>query len=222
MKYRIIAAIAATVAVAALGAAVARGATSSAQAFLGTISCTSDSVSFVSGGAFEGVLDESGGLHCRAAAKNLDTAAQLCVDGTTFLYALADQNDPSVGDLVSYLIENYEAEAAVGACSSGGGGTGKPGAAPAPPVSYFLCYSAYQTTPGVWPKDVALQLLTQGYWLAYAVSGNVPGGTNLGGFHLVCNLASTQAVDGDFVGGDGTVLGSSYDGVQGLYPQIGG
>jgi hypothetical protein len=215
MKYRIIAAVAAAVAVAALGAAAAHASTS-AQNYLAGISCTNNGVTFVSSGGFE-----NGKKRCGNAAGNLGTAAQLCVDGTTFLYALADPNDPGVSDLVSYLIDTFEASASVGACSSGNG-PANPGAAPAPPPSYFLCYSAYQTTPGVWPKDIALQLLQQGYWLAYAVSGNTAGGTNLGGFHLVCNLASTQAVDGQFVGGDGTVLGSVYSGVQGLYPQIGG
>jgi hypothetical protein len=90
-----------------------------------------------------------------------------------------------------------------------------------PPVNIFLCYSVFQTEPGVWPKPQALALLAQGYWLAYAVPGNVPGGTNIGGFHLVCNLAAGQAVGDSFVGGDGTVLGPAYAGDAGLYPKIG-
>jgi len=218
MKYRIIAALAAAVAVAALGTAAAWGATTAAQDYLAGISCTNDTGTFVSAGGFE-----NGHKKCGDVFTNSGSAEALCVDGTTFLYVKPHVTDPPLSDLISFLTSEFEGTtASSGACSSNGGGPAKPGVAPAPPVSYFLCYSAYQTTPGVWPKDVALQLLTQGYWLAYAVPGTVAGGTNLGGYHLVCNLASTQAVDGQFVGGDGTVLGSSYSGVQGLYPQIGG
>lgn len=92
-----------------------------------------------------------------------------------------------------------------------------------PPPGIFLCYSVDQTQPGVWPKDVAEVLLTQGYWLPYAVSGNQSGGTNLGSYNLVCNIAATQSVSDSYVGGDGTVLGPDYAGATvALYPKVGG
>ena len=55
----------------------------------------------------------------------------------------------------------------------------------------FLCYSKSQTIPGVWPQDQAADLLAAGYWYPSAVAGNVPGGPNLGDYHLVCNATGT-------------------------------
>src|SRR5574340_1603900 len=67
-----------------------------------------------------------------------------------------------------------------------------PGAAVAPAApedSTFLCYSAYQVDPGVWPVSQAQILYTTfGYWQPFAVKGNVTGGTNVGAYHLTCNL----------------------------------
>lgn len=85
----------------------------------------------------------------------------------------------------------------------------------------FLCYSAYQLTPGVWPSAQAKALVDEGYWLAYAVSGNMPGGVNVGDHHLTCNLAAAQSVTGTLIGGDGTVVGSDYSDVFGFYPVVG-
>ena len=99
----------------------------------------------------------------------------------------------------------------------------KPGAAVVQENGVFLCYSAYQDQPGVWPASEAKALLEKGYWYPYAVSGKVDGGTNVGDYHLTCNIAATQSVSKtSFVGGDGTVLGSAYAGVLGVYPMIGG
>src|SRR5579884_734856 len=116
MKYRIIAALAAAVAVAALGVAAAHAAATPAQNFLGGGPCMKREVTFVSGGWFEDVKNgvESPGTHCRAA--NISTAVAFCVDGTTFQYALVDTNDPSASDLVSYLLTHFETVASVGAC----------------------------------------------------------------------------------------------------------
>jgi hypothetical protein len=97
-----------------------------------------------------------------------------------------------------------------------------PSSGPPPkPVGIFLCYSTFQTDPGVWPAPEAAELLTEGYWLPYAVPGNVTGGTNMGDFHLICNLASSQSVGDSFIGQDGTVFGPAYTGVSGLYPKVG-
>lgn len=71
------------------------------------------------------------------------------------------------------------------------------GAAVAPRAenSTFLCYSSYQVEPGVWPVSQAATLYsTFGYWQPFAVMGNVTGGTNVGAYHLVCNLAPGSAI----------------------------
>jgi hypothetical protein len=94
-------------------------------------------------------------------------------------------------------------------------------AVPRPDDGIFLCYSAFQDQPGVWPEAQAKTLLTQGYWYPYAVPDKVTGGTNIGGYHLTCNVAATQSVSGKVMGGDGTVLGSAYSGLFGYYPVVG-
>ncbi len=75
--------------------------------------------------------------------------------------------------------------------------------------SVFLCYSTYQVDPGVWKLSQAETLFKAGYWQPYAVAGNVVGGTNVGAYHLVCNLATGQSVPAvhGYVGGGGTVVG---------------
>jgi len=104
-----------------------------------------------------------------------------------------------------------------GACSS----------VPPPQVNNaFLCYSTNQVTPGVWPMDVAQALLKQGgYWSPYAVPGTVAGGTNIGGYHLVCNLGSGQSAGDSTLGGAGETdgPGSKQDvtNVAGHYPILG-
>jgi hypothetical protein len=117
--------------------------------------------------------------------------------------ALGESSDASPGPCVPWSVG-----------TAGGGST---------PVenNVFLCYSAYQTDPAVYSSSQAAQLLKQGYWAPYAVPNKVVGGTNVGGFHLVCNIAASQAVSGDLVGDDGTVFGSAFQGVPGLYPRVG-
>ena len=94
-------------------------------------------------------------------------------------------------------------------------------------TNVFLCYSTYQVDPGVWPLDVAKTLLTLGYWQPYAVLGNVPGGTNVGAYHLVCNLATGQSVGpkSGYVGDGGTSYGSDLASTAatelGFYPVAG-
>jgi len=101
-----------------------------------------------------------------------------------------------------------------------------PGTPPAPrgEDGIFLCYSAFQVDPGVWPLSQAKTLLTQGYWLPFALAGNVVGGTNLGSHHLVCNVAAGQAAGLHFVDDGGYVTGvASHDalvGILGYYPLI--
>jgi len=99
----------------------------------------------------------------------------------------------------------------------------------APPASrennVFLCYSTYQTDPGVFGMRAATALLAQGYWSPYAVQGIVAGGTNIGGYHLVCNLAAGQAAGDSTLGGAGEVYGAGskpdVQGVPGHYPVLG-
>ncbi|HZQ88944.1 MAG TPA: hypothetical protein VFA42_02960 [Gaiellaceae bacterium] len=109
--------------------------------------------------------------------------------------------------------------------SAGGGPVITTGpTAPPPPSNVFLCYSASQTDPGVWPASMAASLMAQGYWSPYAVKGNVTGGTNVGSYHLVCNLAAGQAAGQQFAGGDGFVSGAdafkALTGAPGWYPVV--
>lgn len=96
---------------------------------------------------------------------------------------------------------------------------------PAGQVSVFLCYSKWQVEPGVWSYDMAHDLFTNdGYWLPFAVAGNVPFGTNIGGYHLVCNVAATQSVSSSLLGaGVSVYAGGETGGVFGpFYPVAGG
>lgn len=111
-----------------------------------------------------------------------------------------------------------------GGDDNGGGNTAgtTPGQAPRPEGNVFLCYSSFGNVPGVWPIQEAKALIADGsYWLAYAVAGNVDGGTNIGGYHLVCNLGGTQSVTPGVVGGAGEVLGGGNNGNIGFYPILG-
>jgi hypothetical protein len=71
----------------------------------------------------------------------------------------------------------------------------------------FLCYSKFQTVPGIWTQEAATDLLAEGYWLPVAVAGNVDGGPNLGAYHLVCN--ATGAATGKVVNENGETLDGS-------------
>lgn len=91
---------------------------------------------------------------------------------------------------------------------------------PPPENLVFLCYSKFQVDPGAWPVSQAESLMGSGYWEPAAVSGTVTGGTNIGGFHLVCNPAASAAPDGSYVGGDGTIV-QGPDWGAGYYPRLG-
>jgi hypothetical protein len=91
----------------------------------------------------------------------------------------------------------------------------------------FLCYSTFSNVPAVFPAPVAAALLKGGgYWTPYAVPGTADGGTNIGAYHLVCNLASGQAAGSNTLGGAGEVDGANTKpnttNVPGYYPIIGG
>jgi hypothetical protein len=116
-----------------------------------------------------------------------------------------------------------DAQAAAFDCSAGG----PPAVAPNPPNNIFLCYSTDQVTPSVWPIGQAAALLAGGgYWQPYAVKGNVAGGTNVGDYHLVCNIATGQAVGNQFVDDGGGASNASdhsvFAGVLGQYPLASG
>ncbi len=81
----------------------------------------------------------------------------------------------------------------------------------------FLCYSKSQVIPGVWPTDVAKTLIAAGYWEAYAVPGNVVGGTNIGSFNLVCNPSAAQATTN---GGYVEARGNAWEVVPNVPPEI--
>ena len=85
------------------------------------------------------------------------------------------------------------------------------------PDAVFLCYSKFQVDPGVWAPDIARKLLAAGYYLPTAVKGNVAGGTNIGGYHLVCNAPA--ATTGEVVNENGMVFPGAFAGdTLGYYP----
>jgi len=91
----------------------------------------------------------------------------------------------------------------------------------------FLCYSKFNDEPGVWPVEQAQELMDEGYWSPAAMDGTVDGGTNIGGYHLVCNpppingkLGVTSSADLN-VGEAGEVVGAAADGQPGYYPYAG-
>lgn len=139
---------------------------------------------------------------------------KLCIVGKTYLYA----DDDPAAEFIAFLQEQGYS-ASEGACAS---------ETPPPPNNVFLCYSSTQTDPGVWTVDQAPALMAAGYWSPYAIKGNVAGGTNVGGYHLVCNLVSGQAVtQGAAVTTDGSAAGAEAEatnavqGVPGWYPVAG-
>jgi hypothetical protein len=118
-------------------------------------------------------------------------------DGHHLQYTL---HDPWTFEGPVYHVTFYKVTA--GAC-------GAAATSPAPPeVNVFLCYSAFQGDPGVWPVGEAAALLKSGYWSPYAVPNTVAGGTNIGGYHLVCNVATGQSAGTSVLGGAGEVYGS--------------
>jgi len=77
---------------------------------------------------------------------------------------------------------------------SGGGGDPTPPPVIQPtieaPSNTFLCYSVFEVDPAVYTVDWAWHWLTSAsdhYFTPSAVMGNVPYGTNVGGYHLICN-----------------------------------
>jgi len=104
---------------------------------------------------------------------------------------------------------------------NGGGGDGTP-----PPVVIqptieapshtFLCYSTFEVDPAVYTFDLAWRLLTSPsdhYFTPYAVEGNVQYGTNVGGYHLICNaglLPHTPGTLGMYTDSDGQVFDQAW------------
>lgn len=77
--------------------------------------------------------------------------------------------------------------------------------------SVFACYSRFgvETLPAV----VARDRLDDGWWSPVALLGDVAGGDNLGGFHLVCNPSPIRHATGRGVDGSG----DTYTAATGLY-----
>jgi hypothetical protein len=127
---------------------------------------------------------------------------------------------PSAGTPLDTISEG-DAQFDISATLSGSG-AGPAKAAPIPEVNeLFLCYSKFQTDPGVWDTDTAAKLLVAGYWIPYGLAGNVDGGTNVGDYHLVCNLTGGQKTTGGFVDDGGGTWSADYASMPGLYPLAG-
>jgi hypothetical protein len=113
----------------------------------------------------------------------------------------------------------YLLGATVAALTLGAAAAGATNAPVAAESSSFLCYSAYQVEPGVWPVSQAETLYsTFGYWQPFALKGNVTGGTNLGAYHLTCNLAPGSVL----ARATATSSGTLGDGIQHEYVGSGG
>jgi hypothetical protein len=74
----------------------------------------------------------------------------------------------------------------------------------------YLCYSKFETDPGLWPiakemprvNDDAADVLAAGYWSPYAET-SIPTGTMAGSYYLLCNLPSSMKATGQIVGQGG-------------------
>lgn len=115
-----------------------------------------------------------------------------------------------------------------GDCHGGGGtppsgGGGDPTPPPAgiqptieSPSNTFLCYSIFEVDPAVYTVDWAWHWLTSAsdhYFTPSAVIGNVLYGTNVGGYHLVCNaglLGDKTGTPKTYTDSDGDVFDQTW------------
>jgi hypothetical protein len=83
------------------------------------------------------------------------------------------------------------------------------GGGAAPHVNHvFARYSKYEQDSGqVVDADTAQMLLDLGEWLPDALPGNVPGGDNIGSYHLACNPPAGAQPTGLYLGDGGDTLG---------------
>lgn len=80
-----------------------------------------------------------------------------------------------------------------------------PAAAGDGPSSY-LCWNHEMVDPVAYLDTVADEMWATGkYFEPQAILGNVVGGTNIGGYHLVCNAPSTLTMTDLGLGGSGEV-----------------
>jgi len=86
--------------------------------------------------------------------------------------------------------------------------------------------------PGVWAVTernvfASLTSYAPGYWTPYALAGAVPGGNNLGSYHLICYLPPGMKETGGFIRGDGNAVPAAYpfldsgNPIPGVYRVIG-
>ncbi len=92
------------------------------------------------------------------------------------------------------------------------------------PSHAFLCYSKSQgapTTSDSWTASAASDLLKQGYWQPYAVSGadSSADAVNVGSYHLACNPATAQSAGGSngYVDNNGSQVPSDLASLIGVY-----
>jgi len=145
------------------------------------------------------------------------SSGQVCEEGETLTEAWPD--------IYAYVHEGV----AVGACRTSGGGGGGSAHVPAPPQvnASFLCYSIGGDLYVAQNTAQAAALEAAGYWLPTAVAGNVPGGTNIGAYHLVCMAPGALNADGNappttqYVDDNGAPLDAATAAVEGwigVYP----
>jgi hypothetical protein len=153
----------------------------------------------------------------------------------TYAQAMAIDGTQPVEDAALVVDSGWAQEGGTLTIQVNGVSSSTCGGAPASPPRTdhaYLCYSVggnpfvSQTEP----VNQTQQLLNAGYWYASAVLGNVPGGENMGAYHLVCAAPGTLGLYGNappaltYLNFEGDVLSFEYAAKNffiGAYPIIG-
>ena len=135
-------------------------------------------------------------------------------DGNFYLDSGAYEGNPDDLSFVSVT---------VGPCAVVTSTTAPAPPSPPSPPRLFLCYSAWQTVPGVWDSADSQRLMRDGYWQPYAVAGPMSGGVNTmdGKYHLDCNPDEKgMKATGSYVDNNGYAIPEAYEGVYDSLPGV--
>jgi hypothetical protein len=150
-----------------------------------------------------------------------DAAGFLTTTGGGGSYSLTDDDGLPVG-VWSYRTSIGEDIQSSCATVTAGIAVAQPTAVPQVDHT-FLCYSKWENDGGeVVLTDDAPGLIALGMWVPYAEAGNVPGGDNIGSYHLVCNPDPSLNPTGSYVDNNGAALdpGSAHASKPGNYPVL--
>ncbi len=135
-------------------------------------------------------LSSAGGFQCAASGGAGDTVSWGCCPP-----ASVGANLSSIGTAPASLL-NLSATLVA-----------SPGTAVPQVSSLFVCYSKFEQDGGaVYTAAQAESLLAEGEWSPVAIAGTVPGGDDVGGYHLACNPPVSLAPTGRYVGDGGDVV----------------